>query len=73
MPESQWDRFGVLIKPGYPTIKNEKKILLEFKNSKPLEKVEFITDKSKIINLIYMLILLKYATKFYNILLKLAI
>lgn len=52
MPESQLDRFGVLIKPGYPTIANEKKILLDFKNSKPLENVECITDKSDIINLI---------------------
>ncbi len=52
MPESQLDRFGVLIKPGYPTIDNEKKILLEFKNSKPLERIECITDKSNIISLI---------------------
>ncbi|MGL1893731.1 MAG: MoxR family ATPase [Spirochaetaceae bacterium] len=52
MPESQIDRFGILIKPGYPSIENEKKILLDFKNIEPVDNVNKVSDISEITSLI---------------------
>lgn len=52
LPESQLDRFGILLNPGYPTPDNEKRILFEFKDSNPLDKVNAVTDNIELENLI---------------------
>ncbi len=52
LPESQLDRFGVLLKPGYPTIESEKRILNEFKNKKAINNVNTISNNVEIIELI---------------------
>lgn len=48
LPESQLDRFGVLLKPGYPSFDNEKSILLKFKNSNPIDSISPITSPVEI-------------------------
>jgi len=48
MPESQIDRFGIQISPGYPTRISEKNIVRKLNNTKPENFVSSVTSKSDI-------------------------
>lgn len=52
LPESQLDRFGVMLNPGYPTFDNEKSILLEFKEKDPLDNISSVSNPLEIKKLI---------------------
>ncbi|MBN2618179.1 MAG: MoxR family ATPase [Spirochaetales bacterium] len=51
LPESQIDRFGVFLKPGYPKLEDEINIIQTFKNIKPTQNINQITCKEKIIEI----------------------
>lgn len=48
LPESQLDRFGVLLNPGYPTFNNEKTILMEFKSKNPLDNISPVSNPEEV-------------------------
>lgn len=51
LPESQMDRFGILLKPGYPDCKSEVDILSKFSNKNPIDLVNSITDSRELVEL----------------------
>lgn len=52
LPESQLDRFGIVLKPGYPTPESEVKILNNFKNTDPLNSINAVTNSEELNNLV---------------------
>lgn len=48
LPESQLDRFGILLQPGYPSKPNEVEILSKFNITNPVDNVSTITDSSEL-------------------------
>ncbi|QEN04791.1 MoxR family ATPase [Thiospirochaeta perfilievii] len=51
MPESQLDRFGVKLTPGYPSKLVEEDILYNYRVINPLDNVKTVTNKKSIIDL----------------------
>lgn len=52
LPESQLDRFGIMLQPGYPKIEDEKKILLNYRNRSPIDNIEPVCNSKEILDLI---------------------
>lgn len=52
LPESQLDRFGIVLKPGYPTPDNEIKILNDFKFNNPVNSIIPITNNKELTKLV---------------------
>ncbi len=52
LPESQLDRFGILLTPGYPSMDSEIEILSKFKENDPLDYVKTVSNKDELKNLI---------------------
>lgn len=48
LPESQMDRFGILLRPGYPDNRSEVDILSNFSDQNPIDLVETVTDSSQL-------------------------
>ena len=51
LPESQLDRFGFSLSPGYPESEIEATILGEFKEHRPVDRIKAVTDSDDILNL----------------------
>lgn len=51
LPESQLDRFGILLSPGYPNNANEIEILSKFTYQEPVDEVNTITQASELLKL----------------------
>jgi len=52
LPEAQLDRFQVLLTPGYPTAKEEKRVLLERQQRDPFESLSPVMDVRRLRELI---------------------
>jgi MoxR-like ATPase len=51
LPESQLDRFGFSLSPGYPDSDTEVTILGEFKDHQPVDMVKAVTNSEEILNI----------------------
>lgn len=51
LPESQLDRFGLSMSPGFPDSETEVLILSEFKDKKPIQQISKVSNSEDIINL----------------------
>jgi len=51
LPESQLDRFGISMTPGFPDMETESLILGEFKDRKPLDAVKAVSSAAEICEL----------------------